>query len=438
MKKILLPVLALTLMFSTNNFAFAETFAKSYLALANFYDYNPDLIHDEPRVTEVISCNMVVKPKTQAHLSNLCNSAVANVVYYFNDSTNDMQKGPDYTNVVSDEIFYPASKLIENSYIGSTINYKVSCDFQTRKENGEKVHMEVPVDVYQSAAIISQKTMYLDMGEEYTLSQPTGDQSQPNWTGTKKAYPSLAGRYMNYIFRFGSVDSSVSGAVGLFKTKLKNVNVLEGVCYEVPEFTPEIAEMEPSVTAIDGVVYLNSNQGSSMNDQLVDICKRAKKLVMQYNLNANACNDRNEVVMEDGWVNIPESQAEQYLYFSESDNKLYYPEMANAWGRIIAVLEVEEQSTDYRPAKRVRVKSRISSYGGFKFNNLKEGDVVKIYNVNGKKVAELNAGTSDGFEWLGRKGTNNGGDWAESGTYIYQIKVKEKGKVISGTIAFVW
>ena len=276
------------------------------------------------------------------------------------------------------------------------------------------------------------------MGEEYTLSQPTGDQSQPNWIGTKKAYPSLAGRYMNYIFRFGSVDSSVSGAVGLFKTKLKNVNVLEGVCYEVPEFTPEIAEMEPSVTAIDGVVYLNSNQGTSMNEQLVDICKRAKKLVMQYNLNANACNNRNEVVMEDGWVNIPESQAEQYLYFSESDNKLYYPEMANAWGRIIAVLEVEEQSTDYRPAKRVRVKSRVSSYGGFKFNNLKEGDVVKIYNVNGKKVAELNAGTSDGFEWLGRKGTNNGGDWAESGTYIYQIKVKEKGKVISGTIAFVW
>ena len=157
---------------------------------------------------------------------------------------------------------------------------------------------------------------------------------------------------------------------------------------------------------------------------------------MQYNLNENACDNKNRVVMEDGWENIDEGQASQFL--KVEGNTLYYPKFANAWGRIIAVLEVEEQSTDYRPAKRVRVKSRVSSYGGFKFNNLKEGDVVKIYNVNGKKVAELNAGTSDGFEWLGRKGTNNGGDWAESGTYIYQIKVKEKGKVISGTIAFVW
>ncbi|MBR3628528.1 MAG: hypothetical protein IKN42_06770 [Elusimicrobia bacterium] len=91
---------------------------------------------------------------------------------------------------------------------------------------------------------------------------------------------------------------------------------------------------------------------------------------------------------------------------------------------------------DYRPENRVRVKSRISAYGGFKFNNLKDGDSVKIYTTSGKKIAELTAGDYEGFEWKGRKGTNNSGDWAESGTYIYQIKVN--GKVISGTIAFVW
>ena len=45
---------------------------------------------------------------------------------------------------------------------------------------------------------------------------------------------------------------------------------------------------------------------------------------------------------------------------------------------------------------------------------------------------------AEGFEWRGREGTNNSGDWAKSGTYIYQIKLKEKSKVISGTIAFVW
>ena len=96
----------------------------------------------------------------------------------------------------------------------------------------------------------------------------------------------------------------------------------------------------------------------------------------------------------------------------------------------------KQEDTDYRPKNRVRIKSRISTYGGFKFNNLKEGDSVKIYTVTGKKIAELTAGDSEGFEWKGRKGTNNSGDWVESGTYIYQIKVK--GKVISGTIAFVW
>ena len=39
-----------------------------------------------------------------------------------------------------------------------------------------------------------------------------------------------------------------------------------------------------------------------------------------------------------------------------------------------------------------------------------------------------------GFVWYGK---NNSGQWVESGTYIYQIKVKGKSKLISGTIAFV-
>ena len=435
MKKILLPVLALTLMFSTNNFAFADVFSKSFSALANFYDYDPDLIHDAPRITEVISCNMVIKPRTEAHLSRLCDSAVANVVYYFNDSSSSIQKGPDYTNIVSDEIFYPASKLIDNSYIGGTINYRVSCDFQTKKESGEKIHMEVPVDIYQSAAIISQKVLYLDMGEEYTLYQETGDQSKPLWTGVKKAVPALAGTYTNCVFRFGSVPNSGSGVGALFRTKLKNVTVLAGVCYMFPdlELTSEQAAAAGWSVGEDGVIYMNELQPNPDFDSMLPVCQKAKTFVMQYNLNPNACDNSGNVLIEDGWVNADADHQQVKL---EGDT-LYYPKMANAWGRIIAVLEVPT-ANDAKPAKRVRVKSRISTYGGFKFNNLKEGDVVKIYNVNGKKVAELNAGTADGFEWLGRKGTNNSGDWAESGTYIYQIKVKDDSKIISGTIAFVW
>ena len=136
-----------------------------------------------------------------------------------------------------------------------------------------------------------------------------------------------------------------------------------------------------------------------------------------------------------------QNRAKKFLKMGVNDkgkDVIYYPMFDNAWGRIYAVM-TEPSDNDYRPAKRARIKSRIGTYGGFKFNNLVDGDVVKIYNVNGQKVAELTAGeTSEGFEWKGRKGTNNSGDWAKSGIYIYQIKLKEKSKVISGTIAFVW
>ena len=96
-------------------------------------------------------------------------------------------------------------------------------------------------------------------------------------------------------------------------------------------------------------------------------------------------------------------------------------------------------NSSYRPENRIVVKAKVgSSYPGFEFKYLNEGDVVKIYNLKGKKIAELKSGTSDGFIWKGKKGTDNSGDWAESGTYIYQIKLKDGGNIISGTIAFVW
>lgn len=88
------------------------------------------------------------------------------------------------------------------------------------------------------------------------------------------------------------------------------------------------------------------------------------------------------------------------------------------------------EDNDYRPAKRVIVQGRDV----FKFNNLTEGDSVKIYNINGKRIKEISSGDAEGFKWDGRR---DSGSYAESGTYVYQIKVKEKGKLISGTIAFV-
>ncbi len=90
--------------------------------------------------------------------------------------------------------------------------------------------------------------------------------------------------------------------------------------------------------------------------------------------------------------------------------------------------KVKEEDKNYRPKKRVVVKGRDV----FRFNGLQQGDSVKIYNTSGKKVKEISSGDADGFKWDGRK---DNGDWASSGIYVYQIKVK--GKLISGTIAFV-
>ena len=117
----------------------------------------------------------------------------------------------------------------------------------------------------------------------------------------------------------------------------------------------------------------------------------------------------------------------------DTSQKLLFAKVTQT-GQYMIFAATNLTDNDYRPENRVRVKSRISSYGGFKFNNLKDGDSVKIYTTTGKKIAELTSGDMEGFEWKGRKGTNNSGDWAPSGIYIYQIKVN--GKIISGTIVF--
>ena len=90
--------------------------------------------------------------------------------------------------------------------------------------------------------------------------------------------------------------------------------------------------------------------------------------------------------------------------------------------------KVKEGDKSYRPKKRAVVKGRDV----FKFNGLQQGDSVKIYTTSGKKIREISSGDLEGFKWDGR---TDSGDWAKSGIYVYQIKVK--GKLISGTIVFV-
>lgn len=430
MKKILLVTLSLAVMFMLDCpiMLQAEGQAQTYLATASFEDMVPSITHGDPmaeyggRIPCVISCNMVLKPKTQIHLSRLCESAITNVNYYFNSSTSDIQKGPDYNNTVEDEIFYPASKQISNSYIGGTVSYKIGSDFQTKKTSGEKIYKETSNEFYQ-AVIISSITKEVDLGVATQVSVPTGDQSQPYWVGTSGVFPGFEGVYVPWEFNFGYIDdNSSSGAFSFFKAKNKSEHIIN---------------IKAGYFGIgDGhIIFGVGSTTTSLNDELKNIVLSAKKLNIRYNENENAC-DGNSILVEDGWENV---SSEDFAKFSiEEDGNISYPPFMNAWIRIDAVVS-SPSDNDYRPAKRVRVKSRISAYGGFKFNNLKDGDVVKIYTVNGQKVAELTTGeSSSGFEWKGRKGTNNSGDWAKSGIYVYQIKLKEENKIISGTIVLAY
>lgn len=436
-KKVLLSILTLAIMFVMNSLSFSE---QSYTAEADFYDMDPALEHNEPYVDTVISCNMVLKPKTQIHLSRLCSSAVTNLNYYFNGSSSAIQKGPNYNNTVEDEIFYPASTRISNTYLGGSISYKVGSEFQTAKSTGEKVSLETPVE-FKTAVIISSKTILIpNLGQDYVFTQPTGDQSQPDYTATKPGVPAKEGRSGHWTVRFGTLSDSTSGAFGFFKSsksanKILILDNLMGENLYEGEWEDQMGE------GTDHIVYWGTARATSLNDEQMDACKKAKRLLMEYNLNPGACDGEGHVLIEDGWIAIDADKAKQFLKVgvdNEGNDVLYYPEFDNAWGRIYAIMS-EPSSDDYRPAKRVRVKSRIATYGGFKFNNLVDGDVVKIYNVNGQKVAELTTGeSSEGFEWKGRKGTNNSGDWAKSGIYIYQIKLKENSKIISGTIVLAY
>ena len=430
MKKVLISTLVLAMTVMVSGFAYAENQTKAYSASVNFEDFIPTLSHGNPmeeyggRITILISCNMVLKPKSKIHLSRLCDSATTNVKYYMNSSESDIKKGPDYINTVENETFYPASKRIANSYIGGKVSYKVVTDFNTESPfeyEPNYLHKEVPSE-FQPVVIISSITKEVDLGVATPISVPTGDQSQANWTGTSDAIEGCEGMMVPWTYRFGTLPDTASG---ISRVMTKQVDVIGGL---------NAATFQPNIN--DGHIhYTNVNQTTELNDTSLSLAKRAKRLIMEYNENPGACDDSlGETLISDGWQRIDDDHASFVKIVSEDGkDKLQYPKFINAWGRVVAVLEVPT-ADDCRPVRRTIVKGRIGTkYPGFEFKNMEDGDVLKIYTVNGKKIREISSGTPDGFVWDGRK---DNGDWAKSGIYVYQLK--HDGKLVSGTIVFVY
>ena len=84
-------------------------------------------------------------------------------------------------------------------------------------------------------------------------------------------------------------------------------------------------------------------------------------------------------------------------------------------------------NNDYRPKRRA-----VRPGETMEFRNLQPGDMVRIYNLRGKEISRI-TGQGTVFNWNVRR---SDGAYAESGSYIYQIILKD-GKVISGSIVVV-
>ncbi|MCL1971439.1 MAG: hypothetical protein FWG57_00395, partial [Endomicrobia bacterium] len=86
---------------------------------------------------------------------------------------------------------------------------------------------------------------------------------------------------------------------------------------------------------------------------------------------------------------------------------------AASFGQYGIFIEVSAPPPPYRPEYRVFKFGEKLKFGDL----LQAGDVVTIFDINGRRIRRL---TEPPFEWDGRK---DNGSYAESGSYIYQIKV---------------
>ena len=330
-------------------------------------------------------------------------SATAKMIYYFNDAPSSSVT-VDKGNISKNTDFYIATPKIQDNY--EKINYQIK--IALKKENDEQDYfvywpqqLTASSDTFHTAQITSTKSEVIDdTSKETVIKFFSGNQEYGN---TRLVIP----------------EQALSAPTTITIEQLP-----------VPDnLLPSVAINKTSGSAKNQMVALYSVNSSDNIEILKAIYAEffygiettETKFALKYRTDESS-----------DWEKVN-------LKNTDTANKLVSANITKL-GQYGIFVKEDLSDKDYRPEKKSKIKAKIANgtYEGFRFNNLQEGDVVKIYNINGKKIAEITNGDSNGFVWNGKRGTNNSGDWAESGTYIYQIKLKEKGKVVSGTIAFVW
>jgi hypothetical protein len=372
-------------------YVFADV-EKTYASYAIFPTFiEAKIIHTA--VNSVSSIDSILNIKTQVNFGNYI-SATAQMLYYFDEDPSSVvtvNKGP----ISHKANFYMATPKIQGSY--DKINYQIKITLKKNGDDTEYYSYWPSTGTYYTPQIVSSTTTHpaiitnsttthITVADGGSLEYESGNQE---FTNTKLIIPAGA--------LSGDTDVTVTQSQVETSTDGQEMVAL----YNIEAGTPG-TEVESGSSMIANFYY-----GIETN---------AKKFDLMYR-------------------ETPTSEWEKVTVTGfDAANKIISANITK-FGEYAVFISKNLSSNDYRPEKRVRIKSRIASgaYEGFRFKYLKEGDVVKIYNLNGKKIREITAGDGNGFVWNGRK---DNGDWAESGTYVYQIKVR--GKIVSGTIAFVW
>lgn len=312
-------------------------------------------------------------------------NVTAKIKYYVDGKVEELKYEPDKkgTDISNDEDFFiTLPKFLETN---SNINYQIEINFSNNDGEIVKTVAFPSTTTYQYVTMVSSASADISASAGGTVEFGSGNQQYPN---TKlEIRPDALSKNAKIIIKQLPIDepSNVESTSSTQKEQMLALYQFYSI--------PENVEL---MTTIKATFYY----GATIQDQ---------KFCLKYKENDAA-----------NWVKIPilNVDLQKKIIISNISSFGYY-----------GVFKLTDFSdNDYRPKKRVVVKGRDV----FKFNNLKDGDSIKIFTTSGKKIRDISSGDAEGFKWDGKK---NDGSWAKSGIYVYQIKVN--GKTISGTIAFV-
>ncbi len=423
LSSLLICLLGLVMFTSVFVFADSSTIAvlTSYVEFPKFREAIFEKPTEVTAVGNVSGIEKLLKIETQIDFGMYKTAEKAELLYYFDgeDSSNPHSSVYD-GEIQNKKSFYLSTNKEDFPASSSHINYQIKVTF--KKENDDSIgsaywptQLTTSSDTFHPATISTSTSTYITGSEGGTITYDDGNQEYPD-TGVTFEAGDVNGNGNVYIEEVSFEDFFA----GLFPVsgiaRSAALKAASSLTYGEIDWSKRVGNF----------VWIHADDGVSIEHPGAGHLSYAS---------SDTTATKFDVLFTSNGASF------KYITVTSIDKsqKLVHFPVAE-WGYYILMVSSNLDDNDYRPEKRVRVKSRIANgtYEGFKFGNLEEGDVVKIFNLNGKKIAELTAGSSNGFVWKGKKDTNNSGDWAESGTYVYQIKLKEKGKIISGTIAFVW